>query len=91
MLFRQTSDDTLTDLRIVEAFQSFDGLNRVNRVRYDTPTYHGFHLSAAAISDQRYDAALWWGGKAMASRPPVPRVSLIPTKTTPTFNTAAPF
>jgi hypothetical protein len=45
------------------AFQSFDGLSRVNRVRYDTPTYHGFHLSAAAVSDQRYDAALWWGGQ----------------------------
>jgi hypothetical protein len=74
MLFRQTDDDTLTDLRINEAFQSFDGLFRVNRVRYDTPTYHGFHLSAAAVSDQRYDAALWWGGKAMASRPSVPWV-----------------
>jgi predicted porin len=63
MLFRQTDDDTLTDLRIVEAFQSFDGLNRRNRVRYDTPTYYGFHLSTSAVSDQRYDAALWWGGQ----------------------------
>jgi predicted porin len=63
MLFRQKDDDTLTNLPINVAFQSFDGLNRVNRVRYDTPTYHGFHLSAAAVSDQRYDAALWWGGQ----------------------------
>jgi len=63
MLFRQKDDDTLTDLRIVEAFQSFDGLNRRNRVRYDTPTFYGFHLSASAVSDQRYDAALWWGGQ----------------------------
>ena len=63
MLFRQKDDDTLTNLPINVAFQSFDGLSRVNRVRYDTPTYHGFHLSAAAVSDQRYDAALWWGGQ----------------------------
>jgi predicted porin len=63
MLFRQTDDDTLTDITIADAFQSFDGLNRQNRVRYDTPTYHGFHLSAAAVSDERYDAALWWGGQ----------------------------
>jgi len=63
MLFRQKDDDTLTNLPINVAFQSFDGLSRVNRVRYDTPTYHGFHLSAAAVSDQRFDAALWWGGQ----------------------------
>jgi predicted porin len=63
MLFREKDDDTLTNIPINVAFQSFDGLNRVNRMRYDTPTYHGFRLSAAAVSDQRYDAALWWGGQ----------------------------
>jgi predicted porin len=63
MLFRQTSDDTLTDVRVVEAFNNFDGLNRRNRVRYDTPTFYGFHLATSAISDQRYDASLWWGGQ----------------------------
>jgi cell division protein FtsB len=63
MLFRQTSDDTLTNVRIVDAFNSFDGLNRRNRARYDTPTFFGFHLATSAISDQRYDAALYWGGQ----------------------------
>jgi Sec-independent protein translocase protein TatA len=63
MLFRQTSDDTLTNIRIVDAFNSFDGLNRRNRVRYDTPTFYGFRLAGSAISDQRYDASLWWGGQ----------------------------
>jgi predicted porin/uncharacterized membrane-anchored protein YhcB (DUF1043 family) len=63
MLFRQTSDDTLTDVRVVEAFNNFDGLNRRNRVRYDTPTFYGFHLATSAVSDQRYDASLWWGGQ----------------------------
>jgi hypothetical protein len=91
MLFRQSSDDTLTNVRIVDAFNSLDGLNRRDRVRYDTPTFYGFRLATSAISDQRYDASLYWGGRAMALRPPAPRLSLIPTRTTPTFNTTAPF
>jgi predicted porin len=63
MLFRQSSDDSLTDIRIGDAFSNFDGLLRKNRLRYDTPTFHGFHLSASAFSEQRYDGALWWGGQ----------------------------
>ena len=63
MLFRQTSDDSLTDVRIGSAFNSFDGLNRRNRVRYDTPAFYGFRLATSAVSDERYDASLWWGGQ----------------------------
>jgi len=63
MLFRQKNDDTLTDVRIGDAFNNFDGLTRKNRVRYDTPTFHGFHLSTSAYSEQRYDGALFWGGQ----------------------------
>lgn len=40
-----------------------DGLSRKNRVRYDTPTFYGFGLAGSLISDQRYDASLWWGGQ----------------------------
>jgi predicted porin len=63
MLFRQKNDDTLTDVRIGDAFNNFDGLTRKNRVRYDTPTFYGFHLGATAFSEQRYDGALFWGGQ----------------------------
>ncbi len=63
MLFRQTSDDNLSNVRIFDAFQSFNGLGRRDRVRYDTPAFHGFHLAGSLISDQRYDAALRWGGQ----------------------------
>jgi hypothetical protein len=63
MLFRQTSDDSLTDVRILDAFSDFNGLFRKNRLRYDTPRFYGFHLSGSAISDQRYDGSLWWGGQ----------------------------
>ncbi len=61
MLFRRDSDDVLTDVRVGDAFNSFDGLSRRNRLRYDSPTFLGFRLAASAISDQRYDASLWWG------------------------------
>ena len=63
MFFRDSSTGDLTDLRIYQAFNSFDGLNRRNRIRYDTPRFGGFHLAASAVSDERYDASLWWGGR----------------------------
>ena len=68
MLFRQEDTDVLTDLSIAEAFQSFDGLNRRSRVRYDTPTYNGFQLSTSLLTEQRYDGALWWGGQGNGFR-----------------------
>ena len=63
MLFRQKDDDSLTNVRIGDAFNNFDGLNRRNRVRYDSPTFYGFHLATSAVSDERYDGSLWWGGQ----------------------------
>jgi hypothetical protein len=63
MLFRQKTDDTLSNVRIGDAFNDFNGLNRRNRVRYDTPTFYGFRLATSAISDERYDAAVYWGGQ----------------------------
>jgi predicted porin len=63
MLFRQKGDDTLTNLQVNQAFQSYDGLNRRSRVRYDTPTYSGFQLSTSLLTAQKYDVALWWGGQ----------------------------
>jgi predicted porin len=63
MLFRQKSDDSLTDLRVAYAFSDFNGLSRKNRFRYDTPKFYGAHLAVSAVSDQRYDAGLYWGVK----------------------------
>jgi cell division protein FtsB len=64
ILFRQKdADDTLTDVSVSDAFRDFDGLSRRTRVRYDTPTFSGFHLATSAVSDQRYDGSLWWGGQ----------------------------
>ena len=63
MLFRQSNDDSLTDIRIGDAFNDFNGLSRKNRFRYDTPKFYGFHLAVSAVSDDRYDAGLYWGGQ----------------------------
>jgi hypothetical protein len=66
MLFRQSSgDNSLTNVKVSDAFKDLDGLSRKNRVRYDTPTFYGFSLAGSLISDQRWDASLWWGGQGL--------------------------
>jgi hypothetical protein len=57
-----TADGDLTGLSVADAFFDFDG-ERQDRVRYDTPMFGpGLQFSASAGADQRYDAALNWGG-----------------------------
>jgi len=63
LLFRQTNGDTLTGVSVSDAFSNLDGLSRRSRLRYDTPTFNGFHFATSLVSDQRYDASLWWGGQ----------------------------
>jgi len=63
MLFRQKGDDELTDLRINGSFNDFNGLARKNRLRYDSPKFYGAHLAVSAVSDDRSDAGLYWGGQ----------------------------
>ena len=55
-------DGDLTGLTVGDAFFDFDG-DRQDRVRYDTPVFGpGMQFSVSAGADQRYDAALNWGG-----------------------------
>jgi hypothetical protein len=64
MLFRESSgDNSLTNVKVSDAFKDLDGLSRKSRLRYDTPTFYGFSLAGSMVSDQRYDASLWWGGQ----------------------------
>lgn len=44
-------------------FNYFDGLVRDNRIRYDSPRFHGFQVSASAIDGGAYDAALRYAGE----------------------------
>ena len=44
-------------------FNSFDGLSRRQRIRYDTPTIAGFKVGASAIDQQSWDVAMHYKGK----------------------------
>lgn len=57
------NDDSLTGISISDAFQNLDGLSRRDRLRYDTPSFYGFRLAGSAVSDQRWDTSIWWGGE----------------------------
>ena len=56
-------DDNLTGVRISDGFKNLDGLGRDDRVRYDTPSFYGFKLGGSVVADQRWDAAITWGGQ----------------------------
>lgn len=54
--------ETLTGIRVADAFFNFDGLGRKDRVTYDSPIIGpGLQISGSAISNQRWDVALKWG------------------------------
>lgn len=48
--------------RINQAFSQFDGLSRLDRLRYDTPKFGGFKASVSAIEGGASDAALRFSG-----------------------------
>lgn len=56
-------DDGVLGPRINQVFNNFDGLGRDDRVRYDTPAFAGFDLSASAVDGGSYDAAARFAGK----------------------------
>ena len=56
-----TDGRDLTGVTLDDTFFNFDG-DRQNRVRYDSPMLGPVQLSVSAGADQRYDAALTFGG-----------------------------
>ena len=62
MLFR-ARDGQLTGTALSDVFNDYDGLNAKSRLRYDTPTWRGFSLAAALVSDQRSDLGLYWSAE----------------------------
>jgi hypothetical protein len=63
--FRTTNGKDLTGIKVSDAFDDQDGLSRQSRVRYDTPSLYGFSLAGSVVSNQRADAALFWGGQGL--------------------------
>jgi hypothetical protein len=56
-----TDGHSLTGVTLGDAFFNFDG-DRQERIRYDSPMLGPVQLSVSAGADQRYDAALTFGG-----------------------------
>lgn len=56
-------DGQLTSTSLADVFTDYDGLNVKSRLRYDTPTLHGFHLAGSLVSGQRSDLGVYWGGE----------------------------
>ena len=50
-------DGELSGVTINETYNNFDGLSRDDRLRYDTPRFGPFGLSASAASDSKFDVA----------------------------------
>ena len=68
--FFRFAGDGLSDVTVGSSFSNFDGLGRKLRVRYDTPTFHGFGLRAsygedalAELQNPLYDIAAVYGGE----------------------------
>jgi hypothetical protein len=51
-----------SDISVGKVFDSMDGLSRLNRVRYDSPSFGGFSLSAAAAEGDTSDVTLRYAG-----------------------------
>jgi len=49
-------------------FDSMDGADRTNRIRYDTPTFFGFKAGADIIDKHNFDAGLWYEGKIAGTK-----------------------
>ena len=68
--FFRFAGDGLSDVTVGNAFSNLDGLGRKLRVRYDTPTFHGFGLRTSYGEDAfggsdapLYDIAATYGGE----------------------------
>ena len=67
--FFRIEGDGLSDVTVGSSFSNFDGLGRKLRVRYDTPTFHGFGLrtsygedALAGLNNPLYDVAAVYSG-----------------------------
>jgi len=62
-LWYDNSTGTLSELKIKDVFDDFDGMSRTDRLRYDTPSFGGFSLATSASSGDAFDGALFFSRK----------------------------
>ena len=67
LLFRAKDDDDLTTINVNSVFTDFDS-GRTNRIRYDTPKFHGGFASASYGADQKWGVAARWAGASYGLR-----------------------
>lgn len=58
--FYDKDTDSLSGIRVLDAFIDIEAINLVNRVSYDSPVWKGFRLAADAGENQFSAAALKW-------------------------------
>ena len=61
LLFRTKDGEDLTTTNINSVFTDFDA-GRTNRIRYDTPKFHGAFASGSYGADQKWGVAARWAG-----------------------------
>lgn len=54
------SSNTLSELRVKDLYNGYDGLSRTDRIRYDTPNFSGFSLAGSVSSGDAFDSSLWF-------------------------------
>lgn len=62
-LWYDGGQDTLADVAVKNIFNSFDGLSRQDRIRYDTASFAGFSLGTSGSSGDGFDAAIRYNRK----------------------------
>lgn len=58
MFFFDATANSLSTTTVGKVFNNMDGLSRKDRLRYDTPSFYGFVLSASAVEEKAEDIAL---------------------------------
>ncbi len=58
--FFDKDTEDLSGISVADVFLDIEGVNLINRARYDSPVWNGFQLSADAGEDQFSDIALRW-------------------------------
>ncbi|MCG6929974.1 MAG: porin [Desulfofustis sp.] len=62
-LWYQSAADRLSELRVKDIYNGFDGLSRTDRIRYDAPEIAGFSAAGSYSSGDAFDGSLWYTGE----------------------------
>lgn len=58
--FFRNPNGTLSNISVGDSFNNYDGLDRVRRIRYDTPTFYHSYLAASYVEGGKKDIAWFY-------------------------------